>query len=115
MNELIKKTKGGGCTFLLNRNPTISIGSILYLKIGKVKPDYDDVTLGISNNLLAVLSGDYDGDVLNIIPIFDTIMKEHFSLLSPDNLIVNRDDGRFNSDFDMAKDQVLGIFALNNH
>jgi hypothetical protein len=113
MTELIKKTKHG-CTFLLNRNPTISLGSFLYLKIGFIKKDYRDLTLGISNNLLSALSGDYDGDVLNIIPIFDNEMKKHFSLLSPQNFIVNRNDGKFNNDFDLAKDQILGVYILNN-
>jgi hypothetical protein len=113
MMELVKKTKGG-CSFLLNRNPTISLGSFLYLKIGYIKTDYTDLTLGISNNLLAALSGDYDGDVLNIIPIFDNTMKEHFSLLSPTNFLVDRNNGKFNGDFDLAKDQILGIFLLNN-
>ena len=113
MNELVHKTKGG-CTFILNRNPTISLGSMLYLKVGVIKKDYKDLTLGISNNLLSALSGDYDGDVLNIIPVFDNAMKEHFSLLSPQNFIVNRDNGKFNRDFDLAKDQILGIFILNN-
>jgi len=113
MMELVNKTKDG-CCFLLNRNPTISLGSVLYLKIGYIKKDYNDLTLGISNNLLAALSGDYDGDVLNMIPIFDNKMKEYFSLLSPTNFIVNRDDGNFNSDFDLAKDQILGICILNN-
>jgi DNA-directed RNA polymerase beta' subunit len=113
MMELVKKTKGG-CTFLLNRNPTISLGSILYLKIGFVKKSYHDLTLGISNNLLSALSGDYDGDVLNIIPLFDNTVKEHFSLLSPQNFIVDRNSGRFNGDFDLQKDQILGIHLLNN-
>jgi DNA-directed RNA polymerase beta' subunit len=113
MNELITKTKDG-CTILLNRNPTISLGSILYLKIGIIKKDYHDLTLGISNNLLSALSGDYDGDVLNIIPIFDNEMKKHFSLLSPQNFIVDRNNGKFNGDFDLAKDQILGIYILNN-
>lgn len=113
MMELVKKTKGG-CAFLLNRNPTISLGSILYLKIGFVKKSYHDLTLGISNNLLSALSGDYDGDVLNIIPLFDNTVKEHFSLLSPQNFIVDRNSGKFNGDFDLQKDQILGIYLLNN-
>jgi RNA polymerase Rpb1, domain 2 len=113
MEELVNKTKGG-CTFLLNRNPTISIGSIMYLKIAEVKRDYTDVTLGISNNLLAAFSGDYDGDVLNIIPIFDNAMKKRFELLAPTNFVVDRNNGRFNSDYDLAKEQIIGIYNLNN-
>jgi DNA-directed RNA polymerase beta' subunit len=113
MMELVNKTKDG-CGFLLNRNPTISLGSFLYLKIGFIKKDYKDLTLGISNNLLSALSGDYDGDVLNIIPIFDNEAKKYFSLLSPTNFIVDRNSGKFNGDFDLAKDQILGICILNN-
>lgn len=60
MLELNRKSKYGQY-ILLNRNPSISVGSILRLKIAIIKDDYDDMTLEISNNLLASLSGDYDG------------------------------------------------------
>lgn len=60
MMELVKKTKYG-CTILLNRNPTISLESILFLKIAYVKKDYSDYTLSISNSILSCLSADYDG------------------------------------------------------
>lgn len=45
---------------LLNRNPTISYGSILYLKIAGIKHDYEDLTMSISNTILSLLAGDYD-------------------------------------------------------
>ncbi|ALN97697.1 RNA-polymerase beta-subunit RpoC [Bacillus phage vB_BpuM-BpSp] len=113
MMELVKKTKNG-LRFLLNRNPTISLGSILYVKVAVVKKDYKDLTLGISNNLLSAFSGDFDGDVLNIIGVMDPKAHKHFKKLSPESFIVNRDDGEFNSDFDLVKDQQLGIHILNN-
>jgi DNA-directed RNA polymerase beta' subunit len=45
---------------LLNRNPTISFGSILYLKIAGIKKDYEDLTMSIHNGILSLLAGDYD-------------------------------------------------------
>jgi hypothetical protein len=42
-------------------NPSINYGSILLLKIKDVKMAYDDYTLSLSNSLLSLLNGDYDG------------------------------------------------------
>lgn len=41
-------------------------------------------------------------------------MKKSFEKLSPKNLIVSNNDGKFNSDFQISKDQRLGFFILNN-
>ena len=46
---------------ILNRNPTIAVGSMLLLRIADIKEDFDDVTLSINNIVLPPLSGDYDG------------------------------------------------------
>ena len=46
---------------LCNRNPTIGIGSIVLLKIRKVKKDVKDLTASIHNLILKTLGGDYDG------------------------------------------------------
>ena len=37
---------------IINRNPTITFGSILMMKIRKVKPDSDDVSLAIPSAIL---------------------------------------------------------------
>jgi DNA-directed RNA polymerase beta' subunit len=60
INELVKKTNGG-LRVLLNRNPTISFGSILLLRIAGIKDDYNDYTASIHNLTLKPLGGDYDG------------------------------------------------------
>jgi DNA-directed RNA polymerase beta' subunit len=60
LNELREKTKGG-LTVLLDRNPTIELGSMLYCNIVKFKKDYNDFTLGVSNQILALIAGDFDG------------------------------------------------------
>lgn len=94
-------------------NPTISIGSILLLNVKEVKKDITDKTTSISNNILAPLAADYDGDVLNIIAIHDNYLKECFSILSPRNLIINK-SGSFDKRFSFIKEQNLGIFLMNN-
>lgn len=112
MMSLVKKTKGG-LQILLNRNPTISIGSILLLRVANIKNDITDATLSISNNILAPFAGDYDGDVLNIIALHDNYLKESMSFLSPRNLIINK-EGVVDRRFSFIKEQNLGIWQLNN-
>jgi len=111
MNELIEKTEGG-LQILLNRNPSINYGSILTLRIRAVKKCYDDFTLSLSNLLLHFLSGDYDGDTLNLVPLMDNSMKEIFKIFNPNNLIISKNDMKFNPEAGLNADQVLGIFSL---
>lgn len=63
---MLKMVKENEIGVLLNRNPTIAYGSILYLKIAGVKKDYSDVTLSLSNTLLSSLAGDYDKQIKKI-------------------------------------------------
>ena len=100
---------------ILNRNPTINYGSIMVLKVKNIKKDYSDVTASISNLILSPLGADYDGDVLNIISI-----KDHETILllknifEPTDMIISKNDNNFNFDLSLDKDQVVGIFSLNN-
>lgn len=57
MKKMIRDNEVG---VLLNRNPTISYGSILYLRVIDVKRDYSDITMSLHNNILTCLAGDYD-------------------------------------------------------
>ena len=57
MKYMIKNTKGG-LNAILNRNPTISYGSMLSMKIIDVKPDIDDLTMCVPVGVLALLAGD---------------------------------------------------------
>ena len=49
---------------------TISIGSILALKVAHIKNDINDATLSISNNVLSPFAGDYDGKVIAVFKPF---------------------------------------------
>ena len=111
MKEMVVKTKGG-MMILLNRNPTINHGSIMLLRISDVKKAYNDVTISISNNILAPLGGDYDGDTLNIIPLMDNKFKRTFALFNPKNMMISNDDFRFNQAMGLDKDLLLGVSSL---
>jgi DNA-directed RNA polymerase beta' subunit len=98
---------------LLNRNPTISYGSILYMKVAGIKKDYEDLTMSIHNGILSLLAGDYDGDVLNIVSIKDVEMREIFKeVFSPISLIIDSNKGHFNIALNLERDQVLGLNNL---
>jgi hypothetical protein len=45
-------------TIIINRNPTITLGSILLMRIRRVKPDPKDVTLSMPSAVLPALNAD---------------------------------------------------------
>lgn len=113
MNELVKKSKLG-LRIILNRNPSINLGSLLLLQIQKVKDDYSDLTLSVNNSILANLNADYDGDVLNIIALLGDNHKTCFENLKPSRLIISKNDGKFDRGYGIAKDARSGYYILNN-
>jgi DNA-directed RNA polymerase beta' subunit len=46
---------------IFGRNPTINLGSILLMKINRVKRDIEDLTLGVPIDILGLIAGDFDG------------------------------------------------------
>ena len=56
MKHLIDNTPGG-LRVLINRNPSLALGSILQMRIVDVKEDYNDLTMSIPVNILGVLAG----------------------------------------------------------
>ena len=111
MNELIRNSEGG-IAILLNRNPSIAIGSILQLNVAAVKNDFNDLTISISNNVLCNLNADYDGDVLNIFALLTKDQKEYFKALKPSNLIIDKNNGKFDRGFSLGKDARCGLEIL---
>ena len=98
-----------GLQLVLNRNPTIELGSMLLVKITKIKEDYDDLTLNISNLILPLLAGDYDGDVLTTISLKDNSFKKWFNPFDPRNLLISNDTGLFNKKFSFNQDYAYGL------
>lgn len=111
MNELIKNSEDGLC-ILLNRNPSIAIGSILELNVSEVKSDFTDLTISVSNNVLTNLNADYDGDVLNIFALLTQDQKHYFESLKPSNLIIDKNNGTFDRGFSISKDGRVGLEIL---
>ena len=110
MCEMIKTHEVG---VLLNRNPTIAVGSILYLRVAGIKHDYDDNTLSIHSCMLTGLAADYDGDVLNLVSIKDQETREVFKkTFSPVHFLIDPNTGDFNNNYNLEKDQVLGLNSL---
>lgn len=111
MVDIIERSKDG-VKILLNRNPTISYGSILFMSMTKIKKDFYDKTMSIPNNTLKLLAGDYDGDVLSVFLIIDEEQKEHFAGFSPRRMLISTNDGKFNTDLGLDKDNQLGLWSF---
>lgn len=109
MSEIAKQDN---VRIILNRNPTLGIGSILMLKIANIKTDINDVTLSINNLILPPISGDYDGDVLNIVAIYSDRFVELFSRFKPSNLMIGPTESKFNRNFVPFKDIQVGLEKL---
>ena len=114
MMYIVKKRKP---KILINRNPTINYGSLLAMKVIEVKREYeDDYTMSLPIQILKVLNADFDGDILNIISLkTKRLAKEYNRSFNPrTNMFISRNDGLFNDDFNLLKDQLIGLYQFNN-
>ena len=59
INQLLKE--GRGVWALINRNPTISESSILYVRVRKIHDDGSDMTMHMPPDILPLLAADFDG------------------------------------------------------
>lgn len=100
-----------GIPILINRNPTISYGGILQMFVVGINDNY---TLSVPNQILPLIAGDYDGDVLNILYIINKAFYESaFKMLNPRNsMYVSRNDGKFNNDVNHTKDTLINLNSL---
>jgi DNA-directed RNA polymerase beta' subunit len=55
-----------GFPAILNRNPSIALGSLQKVRITKIKKDPSDYTMNLSVMIFTPLNADLDGDVLNL-------------------------------------------------
>lgn len=114
MMHIVKKRKP---RIIINRNPTINYGSLLCVRVIDVKREYkDDYTMSLPIQILRVLNADFDGDVLNIISLkTKKLAKEYDRTFNPrKNMFISRNDGLFNDDFNLFKDQMIGLYEFNN-
>ena len=113
MRELVDKTENG-MRVILNRNPSISESSVQILKIKDIIQDIESSVVGISNNILAGMGADYDGDTLNIIALFSEEQYEQLKVQDPVNQLISYNDGLFNRTYSLNKDSQIAVYLLNN-
>lgn len=101
---------------LINRPPTINFGSYLCMKVVAVKRQMnDDYTMNLPLRILPVLNADFDGDNLTMVSVkIKSIMKKFDKVYNPrKGFYISRNDGLFNSDFNLFKDQLIGLYRFN--
>lgn len=96
---------------ILNRNPTITFGSILLMKIRNVKPNSDDMTLAIPSAVLPSLNADFDGDALNTIGINLEELVVCFRGFSPENMLIDRTNHNIKYDVSANENICLAILS----
>lgn len=101
---------------LINRNPTINYGSMLVMKVRTVKRDYKKLSMSLPIAVLKVLNADFDGDTLNILALKTKSLKKKYGKNFDPlyNFFIDRLTGEFNTDFDLLKDQQIGLHAFMN-
>lgn len=113
MNHVLKKYKP---LIFINRNPTINYGSFLVMKIKSIIEDTTDYTMAIPNQILTISNADYDGDIFNI-GCFKSreVAKAYERIFNPrKNMFIDRNNGLFNNDVNLHKDQMIGLWEFNN-
>lgn len=100
-----------GIKILINRNPTINYGSILYSKVIDISFDY---SLQIPLGILTLLAADFDGDVLNVLLIINEDFKNQAErILNPRNaMYVSKNDGKLDSGMVPNKDTLINLNSL---
>ena len=111
LEELRLRTEGN-LGMLINRNPTIDFGSLQNGVVGGFKTDYYDYTMSVCNLVLGLFNGDYDGDVFNVISLKDKRFRDFFQRLSPQYMLIDRNDGRYNRKCSLDKDYALGLASF---
>ena len=100
---------------LLNRPPTIDMGSIDRMKIIDIIPDKDNLTLSLpSLSVLTRFNADFDGDTLTVISLKtkkQIRMTEKFDPVY--SYCVSQNDGLFSADMGLIKDQIIGLSNFN--
>lgn len=100
-----------GFSTLLNRNPTISFGGILEMKVVNITPTY---TMQIPLQILDPLAADFDGDVLNVLwNINEDFTRLANQIFNPRNsLFISHNDGNFDPGFMHNKDTIINLNTL---
>lgn len=106
IQTLLYKRKDDGIWVIIDRNPSLNLGSMQCFKIVEVFKDARKNVLTIPHNSLSEYSGDYDGDVLNVYSPKEKCVVEAFKEgFRPSKLILDRTGGYYNSNMAPIKDE----------
>ena len=100
---------------MLNRNPTINMGSYISMKVKSVKRDYNDLSCSMPIQSLQSLNADFDGDILNLNRLIGKEFNKEFSrILDPHRgFLIDRNNGLFNSAYGLIKDEMINFYMWN--
>lgn len=101
-----------GLPLIINRNPTIAYGGVLFVHCIGINMDY---TMSVSLLILKILAADFDGDTLNILYLYNQdFIRIANNVLSPRRMFISRNDGRCNSDMLFSRDVIINANALKS-
>lgn len=83
LNTLIGNSANGKLPVIIQRNPSLLPGSAIKCYIPKFKKDTTDLTISMSNLVVTLGNGDYDGDEYNVVLLLDNNMDELSNRLMP--------------------------------
>ena len=89
----------------------------MLMRIRKVRAVYNENhTMSIPVFTLRDFNADFDGDILNLVSLkIDQLKKEFDRNFNPKkSLIISRNDGYFNDNFNLLKDEIIGLYQFNN-
>lgn len=110
MLQLMDECPFEGIPCLLNRNPTLQIGSIMLLFIKKIKFDIHDETIGYPSILCKRPNADFDGDHMNgLVLLHGWREVKKFMSIHPSNLYISRN--RISLTPETGIPQVLTVVA----
>lgn len=96
---------------LLNRNPTLNYYSMLLLRIRKIQRNDKSATLAVPLSILPGLNADFDGDILNMIAMFEDEIIRMFRNFDPiEKYIISRTTGMLDDKFAITKGQLIDLY-----
>lgn len=111
IDNLIKDSDGG-LPLLINRNPSINFGSIIFVRCVGINLDY---TMSIPLAILKMLGADFDGDTLNILYLYNKdFIEQAEKIISPRMMFISHNDARCNSDLLPARDTIINANSLKS-
>lgn len=114
--QFMIKTHKDGLWLLLNRNPTMDLGSEQLLKVVDIIKDAEQYVMQVPLTSLSAANGDFDGDILNTFKMLEKrVMLEFKKMFSPRSLCIDRTgDKIFNHQFGIQKDSETALMDFTN-